>query len=106
MFNKIKLTALGLIAASTILPVASPVNAAVLRTGEESVAEIQAEKPKEELITRRYRVRRVRRRRVYRRRPRRYRVRKIYRRPRFYRRRTCYYTRYRRVCRYRTYRRY
>ena len=107
-FKQIKLAALGLITASAILPAASTVNAALSRTSQQSIAEIQLETPKEQLVTRRYR--RYRRKVRYRRRPRRrYRrvYRRRYRRPvRVYRRRTCYYTRYRRVCRYRTYRRY
>lgn len=115
MFKKIKLAALGLIAASTILPVA-PVNAALSKTTQD-ITEIQADTSEERLIAgRRYRRRRYRRRyprvRIYRRRPRR-RYRRIYRgrhrRPaRIYRRRTCYYSRRRnrRVCSYRTYRRY
>jgi len=106
MFKKVKLAALGLIVASAILPVASPVNAALSRTVQESVAEIPTETDidKEQLIARRYRRYRRRRVRVYRRPRRRYRRR--YRRPvRVYRRRTCYYNRYRKVCRYRTYRR-
>lgn len=123
MFKHIKLAVLGLVAASATLPVASPANAALSKTAQGSVAEIQTEVPKEELIAgRRDRVRRVRvyrrhprhrdrvrRVRVYRRRPRhrRDRVRRVYRRPvRVIRRRTCNRYRYRTVCRYRTYRRY
>ncbi|AFY58119.1 hypothetical protein Riv7116_5753 [Rivularia sp. PCC 7116] len=114
MLKLIKFAALGLVATSTVLSVAPPVNAAISRNAEKSVVEIQSETPKEELVAGRYRTRRVYRRgRVYRRRRprRRYRVRKIYRRRyrrpfRIYRRRTCYYKRNRRVCRYRTYRRY
>ncbi len=106
MFKQIKLATLGLIAASAILPVVSPANAALSRTVQESLTEVQTEAPKEELVARRYKVRRVYRRRpvrVYRRRP----VRVYRRRPtRVYRRRTCYYNRYRKVCRYRTYRSY
>lgn len=115
MFKQIKLAALALVAASAILPVAPPASAALLKTAQESVAEIQAEIPKEELIadrSRRVRRRRVRRRVRYRRRPhsrrrvRRVHRRRVYRRPvRVYRRRTCYRSRYKTVCRYRTYRR-
>ncbi|MDY6899724.1 MAG: hypothetical protein SWZ49_16850 [Cyanobacteriota bacterium] len=119
MFKKIKFAALGLVAASAMLPVA-PVNAALSKTTQETATEILADTPGEQLIAgRRYRRRhrrvriyrrrprrRHRRVRIYRRRPRR-RYRRVYRRPvRVYRRRTCYYKRNRRVCRYRTYRRY
>ncbi|MEO1762117.1 MAG: hypothetical protein AAFR83_09105 [Cyanobacteria bacterium J06629_18] len=108
MLKKVKFAALGLIAASAILPVA-PVNAALSATNQESITEIQTT-PGEQLVAGRYR--RYRRIRVHRRRPRRrYRrvYRRRYRRPvRIYRRRTCYYSRRRnrRVCKYRTYRRY
>lgn len=130
MLKQIKIAALGLFAASAILPVASPANAALSKTAQESVAEIQTEIPNEELIADKpYRVRVYRRRdrrphrvRVYRSPRRPYRVRRVYRgrdrrphrvrvygsprRPvRVIRRRTCYRSRYRTVCRYRTYRR-
>jgi hypothetical protein len=108
MFKQIKCAALALVATSAILPMAPPVEAALSKTAQESLAEIQAKIPKEDLIAGRYR--RVRRRRVrYRRRPHRrvYRGhRRRVRRPvRVIRRRTCYRGRYETVCRYRTYRR-
>jgi len=109
MFKKIKFVALGLVAASAILPVA-PINAALSKTARETITEIQTDTPGEQLVAGRYRRNRRRRVRVYRRRPRR-RYRRVYRRrhrrpARVYRRRTCYYKRNHRVCRYRTYRRY
>ena len=109
MFKNIKLAALGLVAASAILPVA-PINAALSKTARETITEIQTDTAGEQLVAGRYRRNRRRRVRVYRRRPRR-RYRRVYRRRhrrpvRVYRRRTCYYKRNRRVCRYRTYRRY
>lgn len=106
MFKQIKLAALALVAASAILPVAPPASAALSKTAQESVAEIQAEIPKEELIADRSRRVRYRRRPHSRRRVRRVHRRRVYRRPvRVYRRRTCYRSRYKTVCRYRTYRR-
>ena len=109
MFKKIKFAALGLVAASARLPVA-PINAALSKTARETITEIQTDTPGEQLVAGRYRRNRRRRVRVYRRRPRR-RYRRVYRRRhrrpvRVYRRRTCYYKRNRRVCRYRTYRKY
>ena len=108
MFKNIKLAALGLVAASAMLPVA-PINAALSKTARETITEIQTDTAGEQLVAGRYR-RNRRRVRVYRRRPRR-RYRRVYRRRhrrpvRVYRRRTCYYKRNRRVCRYRTYRKY
>ena len=85
MFNKIKFAALGLVAASAMLPV-TPVNAALSKTTQDTVTEIVAGRPGEQLIAgRRYRRRHRRHRRhrrrvrIYRRRPRR-RYRRIYRR--------------------------
>lgn len=116
MLRQVKLAALGLVAASAILPMASPASAAFSKNVREAVTEIQTEIPEEELIARRYRTRKVR---IYRRRPRRhyriYRRYHRYHRPRFIRRRTCYRTRryrtrngyrYKTVCSYRNYRRY
>ncbi|MEM7727420.1 MAG: hypothetical protein AAF208_13790 [Cyanobacteria bacterium P01_A01_bin.45] len=61
MLKQLKLAALGLIAASAILPVASPANAALSKDVQESVSRVQAEVPQEKLLARRrYRlVRRV-----------------------------------------------
>ena len=109
MLKRIKLATLGLVAASAILPVASPARAAFSKTSQESVIEIQGEVAKQELIAHRRR-----RHRHHRRRRRRVRYRR-YRRPRYIRRRRCYRTRryrtrngysYKTVCRYRNYRRY
>ncbi|BAY87435.1 hypothetical protein NIES267_69570 [Calothrix parasitica NIES-267] len=107
MLKKIKFAALGLVAASAILPVA-PINAALSKTARETITEIQTDTPGEQLVAGRYRRHRSRRVRVYRRRPRRRYRHRRHRRVRVYRRRTCYYNRRRnrRVCRYRTYRRY
>ena len=113
MFKQSKLAALGLIAASAILPMAPPASARLSSSAQESVAEIQSEIPFEELIARHYRRRVRRRHRVrYRSRPRRRHRVRYRRRPRrryrhrgVYRRRTCYRGRYKTVCRYRTYRR-
>ncbi|MGB3652282.1 MAG: hypothetical protein WBA41_13855 [Rivularia sp. (in: cyanobacteria)] len=120
IFKQVKFAALGLVAASAILPGASPASALLSKTAQQSVAEIQTELPQEELFARRYRVRRRVRRRVSDR-PRRVRVirrqvrdRRRRRPVRVIRRRTCYRTRryrtrngyrYKTVCRYRTYRR-
>ncbi len=114
IFKQVKFAALGLVAASAILPGASPASALLSKTAQQSVAEIQTELPQEELFARRYRDRRVRDRprrvRVIRRRVRDRRRRRV----RVIRRRTCYRTRryrtrngyrYKTVCRYRTYRR-
>ncbi|MEM7554572.1 MAG: hypothetical protein AAF378_10800 [Cyanobacteria bacterium P01_A01_bin.84] len=111
MLKQIKLAALGLVAASAILPVASPASAAFSETAQESVAGIKTEVPQEELVAGRryYRVRRVRVYRPVRRYRRRYRVRRrVCTRYRRYRFRTRYGYRYRTVClRYRNvYRRY
>ena len=69
MFKKIKFAALGLVAASAILPVA-PINAALSKTARETITEIQTDTPGEQLVAGRYRRNRRRRVRVYRRRPR------------------------------------
>ena len=69
MFKNIKLAALGLVAASAMLPVA-PINAALSKTARETITEIQTDTAGEQLVAGRYR-RNRRRVRVYRRRPRR-----------------------------------